>query len=152
MTSYSNNPCSTWACISNSTAQTITDISSKYGRPVTGKPGWCFFLRGITETAEQAIATANSISTLFKEDGETIYKLGRIAKSCQRVYAHLQENGIIAIQTTSQKLDINRTTVNRCLTLLLEKGIVEELTGYKRNRLYAYSKYIQILADGADPI
>ena len=111
-----------------------------------------FFLRGITETAEQAIATANSISTLFKEDGETINDLGRISKSCLQVYAHLQERGIAAIQTTSQKLDINRTTVNRCLTLLLEKGIVEELTGYKRNRLYAYRRYIQILADGADPI
>ena len=111
-----------------------------------------FFLRGITETAEQAIATANSISTLFKEDGETINQLGRIAKSCQQVYAHLQEHGIAAIQTTSKKLEINRTTVNRCLTLLLEKGIVEELTGYKRNRLYAYRRYIQILADGADPI
>ena len=111
-----------------------------------------FFLRGITETVEQAIATANSVSTLFKEDGGTINQLGRIATSCQRVYAHLQEHGIAAIQTTSQKLDINRTTVNRCLALLLEKGIVEELTGYKRNRLYAYRRYIQILADGADPI
>ena len=111
-----------------------------------------FFLRGITETAEQAVATANRISTLFKEDSETINQLGRISKSCLRVYAHLQENGIIAIQTSSQKLDINRTTVNRCLALLLEKGIVEELTGYKRNRLYAYRRYIQILADGADPI
>ena len=110
-----------------------------------------FFLQGVTDTATQAIATANRISALFQEDSETIRHLGRIAKSCLRVYAHLQEHGIVAIQTASQQLDINRTTVNRCLTLLQEKGIVEELTGYKRNRLFAYKKYIHILADGADP-
>lgn len=111
-----------------------------------------FFLRGVIETAEQAIVAANNISKLFNKDREVINNLGRIAKSCQHVYAHLQENGIIAIKSTSQKTGINRTTVNNCLALLLENGIVEELTGYKRNRLFVYKKYIQILADSTDPI
>ncbi len=111
-----------------------------------------FFLTGVIETAEQAATTAYRITRLFQDDAKKISALGRIAKSCHRVHERLQEKTIINIQDTSRELGINRTTISRCMKLLIELGIVEELTGYRRNRLFTYKSYLGILSEGTEPL
>jgi hypothetical protein len=43
-------------------------------------------------------------------------------------------------------------TVARAVEALERLGTVHEITGRSRNRIYAYSKYIQILQEGAEPL
>jgi len=42
-------------------------------------------------------------------------------------------------------------TINTCLKQLEGIGIVRELTGRKRNRLYAYSRYMDVMNQGTEP-
>jgi Fic family protein len=49
-----------------------------------------------------------------------------------------------------KKTGITPATVNKVLTHLVELGIVRELTAKKRNRLFSYAKYIDILNQGTE--
>lgn len=43
-------------------------------------------------------------------------------------------------------------TSNKSLHHLVKLGIVKEITGKTRNKVYAYQKYLDILSEGAGPI
>ncbi len=115
--------------------------------------GWLkFFLQGVHETAQQAVMTARRLLDLFAQDQERIRRLGRIAGSCLQLHAHLQQRVIVSIPEATRELGINRTTIGNCLRQLETLGIVREITGQRRNRLFAYDAYVDILSEGTEPL
>ncbi len=50
-----------------------------------------------------------------------------------------------------KKTGIAAATVNKCLTHLEHLGIVRELTGAKRNRVFSYTGYLEIMNQGTEP-
>ena len=48
--------------------------------------------------------------------------------------------------------DVSLPTVNKALRQLEVLGIVKEITGKARNKIYVYQKYLNILSEGAGPI
>jgi len=115
--------------------------------------GWLrFFLQGVYETSQQAVETARSVLDLFEQDRRRIRELGRIAGSCLQLHQRLQQKVIVNIPGASEALAINRTTISNCLTRLEKLGIVREITGQRRNRLFVYDRYVQILSQGTEPI
>ena len=115
--------------------------------------GWLrFFLRGVFETAQQAAESARIVLGLFEQDRERIGGLGRIAASCLQLHRHLQQKAIVNIPDSARELKINRTTISNCIRRLQELGIVREITGQRRNRLFVYDRYVQILSEGTEPL
>ena len=115
--------------------------------------GWLrFFLEGVYLTSREAVETARAMLKLFEEDRQRIQGIGRIAGSCLRVHHYLQKSPICRVAWAAQATGINRTTVSNCLAQLQELGIVREITGQKRNRLFAYDKYLNALAEGTEPL
>lgn len=43
-------------------------------------------------------------------------------------------------------------TVTKVVLALEGRGLVKELTGQKRNRLFCYDRYLQVLAEGTEPL
>ncbi|MBK8189289.1 MAG: Fic family protein [Vampirovibrionales bacterium] len=111
-----------------------------------------FFLEGVIETATEAQATAKRILALVQEDGQRTIALGRGARNAHRVLDLLQEHPILTIQWVSDKLGITHTTAAAAFQNLMTLGIVEEITGRRRSRLFAYREYLEILSEGADPL
>jgi Fic family protein len=115
--------------------------------------GWLrFFLQGVFETAQQAVETARTVLDLFEQDRERIRGLGRIAGSCLQLHQRLQQKAIVNIPDSARALEINRTTISNCIRRLQELGIVREITGQRRNRLFVYDRYVQILSEGTEPL
>lgn len=115
--------------------------------------GWLrFFLQGIFETAQQAVETARTVLDLFEQDRERIRGLGRIAGSCLQLHQRLKQKAIVNIPDSARELEINRTTISNCIRRLQELGIVREITGQRRNRLFVYDRYVQILSEGTEPL
>ncbi len=115
--------------------------------------GWLrFFLQGVFETAQQAVESARTVRDLFEQDRERIGRLGRIASSCLQLHQRLQQKAIVNIPDSARELEINRTTISNCIRRLLELGIVREITGQRRNRLFVYDRYVQILSEGTEPL
>jgi Fic family protein len=107
-----------------------------------------FFLEGVARTADSAVATARRLVTLFDEDRKKIQTGGRRAGSALRVYDIFKTRPILNLQEASQKTDLSYPATGTGMDLLVESGIARELTGKRRNRIFAYDRYLAILAEG----
>jgi Fic family protein len=111
-----------------------------------------FFLRGVIETTEQATRAAERILALLRDDRARIEELGRPAASALRLHHALQERVILSIPRAAAQLGVTQPTVTTALKHLLQLGIVREMTGRRRNKLYVYDAYLKILSEGTEPI
>jgi cell filamentation protein, protein adenylyltransferase len=108
-----------------------------------------FFAKGVAETAAQAVETSERLLTLASQDRERIHGLGRATGSALKVYDALLRRPVTST-TVLTRTGIPSSTVNTCLGRLQDIGIVREITGKKRNRVYTYDEYVGILAEGAE--
>lgn len=111
-----------------------------------------FFLSGVAETAEQATQTSRDILKLFETDRQRIQAIGRAAGSALRVHHYLQAHPITSIPKLAAALNLTVPTVTASMANLERLGVVRELTGYRRNRVFAYEPYIRILSEGTEPL
>lgn len=109
-----------------------------------------FFLEGVRQTADGAVATARQLESLFREDRRRVQERGRAAGSALRAHEALKERPIASIQEISRRSGISFPAATAGLSLLDELGIAREFTGRKRNRLFGYAQYIAILNEGTE--
>ncbi len=115
--------------------------------------GWlAFFLTGIAETTEQVILTTQSISELFKDDLDKLATLKRAAIRAKKVHEHLCGKAIVNVNDVAESISITRPTVRAALSDLKDLGIVREISGNGKERIYIYSELLQLLEQGAKPI
>ncbi len=111
-----------------------------------------FFLEGVAETANQAFDAAIRIVDLFKRDRERIAAQGERVGSTLRVHDFLQQNPMVTGSRLVQQTGLSAPTVNFALADLEALGIVVEITGRKRGRVFSYSAYLGILNEGTNPL
>lgn len=111
-----------------------------------------FFADGVRETASAAVDTAQRLVALFARDRERIASAGRTANSLLRVFDALRERPISTAAMLSERSGASLPTTNRMLEQLRSLGIVTELTGRKRDRLFSYAEYVRILSEGTSPL
>ncbi|MFL9829008.1 hypothetical protein [Rhodoplanes sp. SY1] len=95
-----------------------------------------YVLTGVRDTATQAVETAREIMALFEADRGTIRTLGRSAASVLRVHDLVQRRHLVAIQVASKQLALSFPTVGKSLDHLVDLGIVREVTGKRRHRVF----------------
>jgi Fic family protein len=111
-----------------------------------------FFLNGVIETANQATETVQSILTLFNEDRNKIENSPKQTAAVQSVHAYLQQNPITPTSQIKKSCQLSLPTVLRVLSTLEELGIVREVTGKERHKIFIYQRYIEILNRGTEPL
>ncbi len=111
-----------------------------------------FFLTGVKETSDQAVTTARRIIALLEADRKKIEALGRPAPSVLRLHQYAQTQPILSIAAASEKLGLTFPTVAAAVDHLQKLGIMREITGKLRRRLFAYGGYLEILNEGTEPL
>jgi len=111
-----------------------------------------FFLTGVRDTAEQAATAARRILAVFEEHRRKIETLGRPAASVLRVFEHMQRNPIVSIPAAAESIGISAPTVAKSLEHMRHLGLLREITGRQRHRLFVYDAYLAILSEGTEPI
>lgn len=111
-----------------------------------------FFLTGVADTANQAFEAATQIVDLFKEDRERITMESDRAGSALRIHELFQQNPFHTANQIVQVTGLSAPTVNAALADLERLGIVDEVTGRKRGRVFSYRRYLAILGEGTDPL
>ena len=109
-----------------------------------------FFAEAIIVTAGQAVETAQQLLDLSNRDRDKINGLGRAAASTLQIHRALMEHPIATSSSLAEKTGITPATVNKSLGHLEQLGIVKELTARKRNRLFSYAGYIEIMSRGTE--
>jgi Fic family protein len=109
-----------------------------------------FFADAVIHTATQAVDTAQQLMKLSAEDGQRINGLKRISGSAHLIHKAMLERPMASPNWIQEKTQLSPATVNACLRELEKLGIVKEVTGQKRNRLYSYVEYIRIMNAGTE--
>lgn len=111
-----------------------------------------FFLEGVEHTAENAVQTARRLLSLFQEDEQRISTLGRLASSALRVFRVLCQHPLTNVKQISDLAGVTFPTATKGIGALTRLGVVRELTGKQRNRVFAYDRYLAILSEGTEAL
>jgi Fic family protein len=105
-----------------------------------------FFVDAIAATANQAVSTAQELNQLLAADKARLAELGRLAGSATQILDALFAHPISNIAALTGATGLTAATIGKALDAMQQNlGMVHELTGQKRNRVYAYRAYIDIL-------
>jgi Fic family protein len=111
-----------------------------------------FFLIGVAWTANQAFDAANRIVAVFKRDRDRITSQSERAGSALQIHDLLQQNPFATAGALVKQTGLTAPTINAALADLHRLGIVEEVTGRRRGRVFGYAAYLDILNEGTAPI
>jgi len=104
-----------------------------------------FFLEGVRQTAENSIETFKAIIALRQKiEYQDILTLGKKTTLAQKFLHYLYSKPITDSRETSDQLSVNPSTALRLIEDFTRLGILKELTGYKRNRIFVFEKYLQL--------
>lgn len=109
-----------------------------------------FFLEGVEQTATNAVSTAKRLLALFQQDEQTIQRAQRAASTALRVFRVLCERPLGTIGQVCARTQLSFPAAARALETLVNLDIVREITGQRRNRIFAYQKYLDILNEGTE--
>lgn len=109
-----------------------------------------FFLEGTQVTAEGAVATAHRLGKMFASDRKKIELRGRRAGSALRVHEAMKARPITSMAETCRVTGLSFPAASSAMDLLVELKVARELTGKRRNRLFAYQRYLAVLNEGTE--
>jgi Fic family protein len=109
--------------------------------------GWCeFFADGVIETATSAFTTAQRLNALFADDRARIAALGaRASSSALTVHGVLEQRPLASVSHLAEATGLSFPTIAGAVGRLEQLGVVREITGRKRGRVFAYDRYMQLL-------
>jgi Fic family protein len=105
-----------------------------------------FFLRGVAETADEAWRTAQSI-LLLQQRNRALLQRQKASVNTHRVHELLWRYPIVTIAFLQRELNLTFQGASGIVQRLEELGLVEESTGYRRNRRFVYAEYLQLFDD-----
>ena len=102
-----------------------------------------FFFEGIERTATEGVETANLLRQQFEKDAQSVASIGR--GTGLELHRYLQTHPITSIASAVEKLNISKPTANKAMNELSKLGIIREVSGKQRGRVFVYDKYLEIL-------
>jgi len=112
------------------------------------EPWLAFFLHGVIAVAGEATDTAQRIQRLREAHRSAITeKLGRAAGNGHRLLEKLFDRPIVSVPDVQQLTGTTHAAANTLVRRMAELGILEEITGYARNRRFRYDPYVRLFSD-----
>ncbi len=103
-----------------------------------------FFLVGVIETAQIGIKTFDNILKLQKETDAKIQTLGSRAANAQKLLNYLYKHPMVDPSMVSLAVEVSPASAYKLIADFEKLGILNELTGGKRSKLYSFKKYIDL--------
>ena len=109
-----------------------------------------FFLDGIAHVAAEATERALEIVALRERDRDRIVAaLGRRARTGFRLYELLLAHPVVTASSVMGMIDVSSPTANALVRDFQRIGILKELTGRQRRRVFSYEEYLDLFPDAA---
>ena len=110
-----------------------------------------FFLEGVGQTADGAVSTAQRLTSILQDDRNRIQAFsGRRANTVLRMHDELKRRPVLSLPTARRETQLSFQAVGSAMDLLVTQGIVREITGKRRNRMFVYDQYLSVLNEGTE--
>ena len=107
-----------------------------------------FFLVGIIETSDKGIDTFKTILKLKEQiEDKKLIKLGKKLSTAKSLLKYLFRKPVVTAQDVQDELKVSLPTVNSLLSDFERLGILDEKTGWKRNREFEFTEYLNLFRD-----
>ncbi len=103
-----------------------------------------YFLEGVKITSENSIMTFNNIIKLRQSVEQKISGLGKRQPLALEFLKYLYGKPITDAADTAEALSVNISTALRIIKDFISLGILKEITGYKRNRMFSFEDYMKL--------
>jgi Fic family protein len=113
--------------------------------------GWtAFFLHCVHEAAEDGLETANRLVDLLGKDRQTVLYHKATTIPTVQLLDHLPEHPMITLSRAMELLETTKPTAAKAIDALCQAGILHEITGKRRDRVYAYRAYMNVLSQDTE--
>ncbi len=107
--------------------------------------GWLkFFLEGVIETSQNAVETARKIIKLREESYAKISTMGGSSEKAMILLKRLFQIPMVRVKDVETIVDLKNPNALALVSKFVAKGILKEITGKQRNRVYSFVDYIDI--------
>jgi Fic family protein len=111
--------------------------------------GWTsYFLEAVSTIAGEAVSTARDLFALVGTDRERVLTTPGSTVMAARLFEMLPGRPILTIATAVKLLETTRPTAAKAVTALVDAGVLEEISGKKRDRSFGYAGYLDLLKAG----
>jgi Fic family protein len=116
--------------------------------------GWLkFFVRGVYEVSQEATETARNILRLREDHRRLLSEKVAQEKFAGAPYdlsflEYLFEQPIVTVRMAQERLNCAFVTANKVVERFVKLGLLEEITGFQRNRRFRYSPYLALFEPG----
>ncbi len=110
--------------------------------------GWVsFFLECVCESADDGVSTARRLFSLVGADRRRLSDLKSVTVSAIRLFELLPQHPMVTLSKAMELVGASKPTAGKAINALTKAGILAEITGKKRDRIYAYRAYLDVLAE-----
>jgi cell filamentation protein, protein adenylyltransferase len=109
-----------------------------------------FFLEGVVDVAESTMDTVGELVAMVERDRREIHRLGRGAPTAYRLHDLAARYVVVGPAWAAEHLGVSEPTALAAIKRLESIGVMRELTGRRRDRLYAYDEYLAVLNEGTE--
>ena len=103
-----------------------------------------FFLNAIIHTSEKGKATFQGILNLKNKFDHEVFDFGRRAENARKLIIYLYSRPIISVNEAIRVLDVSKRASRELINEFEKRGILHEITGYKRNRMFLFRDYLAL--------
>ena len=113
--------------------------------------GWLdFFLDGVATIGEETVTAAGELFITITADRKRVLSESAASVVAMRLFEALPIQPIVTVASVMRALETTKPTAGRAIEALKAAGVLVETTGRRRDRSYAYQKYIDLLTAGTD--
>ena len=108
--------------------------------------GWIgFFLECVLEAADDGVHVAQALHALTGRHRRRIMAHGRASVAAMHLLDRLPSNPVVTVANACTLLGLTAPPTRKAIALLEQVGVLREITGRRRDRVYAYHDYLQVL-------
>ncbi len=107
-----------------------------------------FFLKGVSETSQEAANTAREIIKLKDDLITRLYENSVSSVYAVKLIDLLFEKPVISTKDVVERLKVSMVTANELVRRFDKIGILKEITGKQRYKKYIFTAYVEIIARG----
>lgn len=111
-----------------------------------------FFMEAVEQSSRQAVDQARHIVALFARDRAKLEARARRSSSLLSVFDAFARRPLQTASRLGAELKLTAPTILRTLALLEDVGVISEVTGQRRNRIWSYGEYLALLSEGTEPL
>jgi Fic family protein len=111
-----------------------------------------FFLEGVAEVAQETTETTQRVVQMVERDRQVVARFGRAAGSASQLHELAVRRVVVTPRTATEATTLSGPPIYAALRRLVEAGILREVTGRQRGKVYVYDEYLALLSAGTEPL